>query len=203
MARPLPGLRRLGLVRRGDGGQPPPGAGPQASTGRTGPAAQPPAPSACPTSSRRPPSASAAASPSSTSCSAAASCRARWCSSAASPASASPRCCCRCSTRWPRRAARSLLVCGEESAAQVKMRAERICDDPGAITVLAETELETVLEASGRPAPGAGRRRLGADALQRRLHLGAGQRQPGARGGRAASCASPRRPARPSSSSVT
>jgi DNA repair protein RadA/Sms len=47
-----------------------------------------------------------------------------------------------------------LLVCGEESAAQVKMRAERICRDPGAITVFAETELETVLEtcAALRPA---------------------------------------------------
>ena len=47
-----------------------------------------------------------------------------------------------------------LLVCGEESAAQVKMRAERICHDPGAITVLAETELEAVLDAAAslRPA---------------------------------------------------
>jgi len=39
-----------------------------------------------------------------------------------------------------------LLICGEESAAQVKMRAERICSDPGGISVLAETELELVLE---------------------------------------------------------
>ena len=46
-----------------------------------------------------------------------------------------------------------LLVCGEESAAQVKMRAERICRDPGAISVLAETELETVLEAVATAAP--------------------------------------------------
>ncbi len=47
-----------------------------------------------------------------------------------------------------------LLVCGEESAGQVKMRAERICEQPGAISVLAETELETVLEsvAASRPA---------------------------------------------------
>ena len=46
-----------------------------------------------------------------------------------------------------------LLVCGEESAAQVKMRAERICHDPGAITVLPETELDAVLDtaASLRP----------------------------------------------------
>jgi DNA repair protein RadA/Sms len=47
-----------------------------------------------------------------------------------------------------------LLVCGEESAAQVKMRAERICRDPGGISVLAETELDGVLEAvaAARPA---------------------------------------------------
>ena len=48
----------------------------------------------------------------------------------------------------------ALLVCGEESAAQVKMRAERICKGPANIDVFAETELETVLEtvAAARPA---------------------------------------------------
>jgi len=48
----------------------------------------------------------------------------------------------------------ALLVCGEESAAQVKMRAERICKGTANIDVLAETELETVLEAvaAARPA---------------------------------------------------
>ena len=46
-----------------------------------------------------------------------------------------------------------LLVCGEESAAQVKMRAERICSDPGGISVLAETELESVLESVAAAAP--------------------------------------------------
>jgi DNA repair protein RadA/Sms len=46
-----------------------------------------------------------------------------------------------------------LLVCGEESPAQVKMRAERICAAPGAIDVLAETELETVLETLEARAP--------------------------------------------------
>ena len=38
-----------------------------------------------------------------------------------------------------------LLVCGEESAAQVKMRAERICSSPGAVRVLSETSLDAVL----------------------------------------------------------
>ena len=46
-----------------------------------------------------------------------------------------------------------LLVCGEESAAQVKMRAERICRDPGGIGVLADTELEGVVEAVAAAAP--------------------------------------------------
>jgi len=46
-----------------------------------------------------------------------------------------------------------LLVCGEESAAQVKMRAERICSDPGGISVLAETELDAVLESIAAAAP--------------------------------------------------
>jgi len=42
---------------------------------------------------------------------------------------------------------RVLLVCGEESPAQVKMRAERVAGEPAAIRVLAETDLETVLAA--------------------------------------------------------
>jgi len=47
-----------------------------------------------------------------------------------------------------------LLVCGEESPAQVKMRAERVCRRPETIAVLAETELESVLAAvaAARPA---------------------------------------------------
>ncbi len=46
-----------------------------------------------------------------------------------------------------------VLVCGEESPAQVRMRAERICNSPGGIQVLAETELETVLETLAAAAP--------------------------------------------------
>ena len=47
-----------------------------------------------------------------------------------------------------------MLVCGEESAAQVKMRAERICASPDDVLVLAETELEPVAAAvqNARPA---------------------------------------------------
>ena len=40
-----------------------------------------------------------------------------------------------------------LLVCGEESPAQVKMRAERLCRHSDRISVLAETELEAVVAA--------------------------------------------------------
>jgi len=40
-----------------------------------------------------------------------------------------------------------LLVCGEESPAQVRMRAERVAAEPAAIRVLAETELGAVLAA--------------------------------------------------------
>ena len=46
-----------------------------------------------------------------------------------------------------------LLVCGEESAAQIRMRAERICASPGSIRVLAETELETVMAALDQERP--------------------------------------------------
>jgi DNA repair protein RadA/Sms len=42
---------------------------------------------------------------------------------------------------------RVLLVCGEESPAQVKMRAERVVGEPAAIRVVAETELQAVLAA--------------------------------------------------------
>jgi DNA repair protein RadA/Sms len=39
-----------------------------------------------------------------------------------------------------------LLVSGEESAAQVKMRAERICAQPGIISILAGTDLDAIVE---------------------------------------------------------
>jgi DNA repair protein RadA/Sms len=48
---------------------------------------------------------------------------------------------------------RVLLVCGEESPAQVKMRAERVAAEPAAIRVLAETELEAVLAAAEAEQP--------------------------------------------------
>jgi DNA repair protein RadA/Sms len=46
-----------------------------------------------------------------------------------------------------------LLVCGEESPAQVKMRADRVCAHPDDIQVLAATQLERVLEVLAASAP--------------------------------------------------
>ena len=84
------------------------------------------------------------ASPSSTGCSAAAWSPARWCCSPASPASASRRCC----STWPRgspSAARALYVTGEESAAQVRLRADRIGALRDELFLAAETDLAAVL----------------------------------------------------------
>jgi DNA repair protein RadA/Sms len=47
----------------------------------------------------------------------------------------------------------ALLVCGEESAAQVRMRAERVCRAPGGIRVLAETDLQTILAVAEHERP--------------------------------------------------
>ena len=88
---------------------------------------------------------------SSTACSAAGSCPPRSCSSAASRASASRPC------RSPPLGAvsetrRALLVTGEESVAQVKLRADRLggCDQ---VEILAETELDAVCATLERERP--------------------------------------------------
>lgn len=46
-----------------------------------------------------------------------------------------------------------LLVSGEESAAQVKLRADRMLQDVGPVEILAETDLDTVLAAIRRSGP--------------------------------------------------
>ena len=80
---------------------------------------------------------------------------------------------------------RALLVTGEESVAQVKLRAERL-GGAEAVEILAETELETVCaDAPGRTARRV-RDRLGPDALRLGARLRAGIGRPGARGGGAA-----------------
>ncbi|MEZ5125186.1 MAG: DNA repair protein RadA [Thermoleophilia bacterium] len=48
-----------------------------------------------------------------------------------------------------------VLVCGEESAAQVKMRAERVCVAPDEISVLAATDLDEILPVLVARAPAA------------------------------------------------
>ncbi len=48
---------------------------------------------------------------------------------------------------------RTLYVSGEESALQVKLRAERLEGSAGEVTLLAETELETILLAAAERAP--------------------------------------------------
>ena len=64
------------------------------------------------------------------------------------------------------------------------MRAERICGDPGAHPRPRRDRARDGPRGRRGRAPGAGRRRLRPDPVQRRLHLGARQREPGARGGR-------------------
>ena len=97
---------------------------------------------------------------------------------------------------------RALLVTGEESMAQVKLRADRLGGAAG-IEILAETELETVCATLERERPDVCVDRLRADALLGRARLRARLRRPGARGGLAPS---PRREGirrRASSSSAT
>ena len=104
--------------------------------------------SGSPTSPPRRCRASRRASPTWTASSAAASCRARSFSWAASRASASRR-----SSSRSRRASRNgvgsvLYVSAEESAQQVKMRADRLGASAPGLFLLPETSLETILEAA-------------------------------------------------------
>ena len=78
-----------------------------------------------------------------------------------------------------------LLVAGEESPEQVRLRAERIGATAG-VGVLAETELETVCATIEAVGAGGLRRRLDPDALGRAALGGAGIGLAGARVGRAA-----------------
>src|SRR5207245_1553144 len=50
---------------------------------------------------------------------------------------------------------RTLYVSGEESVAQIRLRAERLGENAFAVPVLAETDLEAVLEALARLSPDA------------------------------------------------
>ena len=104
-----------------------------------------------------------AASASSTACSAAASCRARRSCSPASPASASRRCCSR-SPRRPRRSGRRVLYASaEESAGQVRLRAERTGALHDDLYLASETDLAHDPRPHRRGQAAAADRRLGAD----------------------------------------
>ena len=162
-------------------------------------------PSPCPTSSRRPSSASPAASPSSTSCSAAASCRARWCSSAASPASASRTLLLQVLDPSPPPA--RVRCCS--SAARSRRPRSRCAPSAsaGAARAPSPSSPRPSSRRSSRPSRRARPALVVVDSVQTlysdELLVGARQREPGARGGRAASSAWPRTPAPPSSSSGT
>ena len=135
---------------------------------------------------------------SSTGSSAAAWCPAPWCWSPASRASASPPCC-STSPPAPRREGQTVLyVSGEESAAQVRVRAERI-------EAMATHALPRRRDRPGhrarpdRAGPARpGRRRLGADHRQRRGRGLGRQRHPGPRGRRRRSSRWPSPAASPS-----
>ena len=103
------------------------------------------------------------ASASSTGCSAAASCRARWCSSAATRASASRRCSSRARPAGEAGRGRPVLyVSGEESVRQVKLRADRLGVAASDLLLLAETDASR--DAPDRRPDGAGH--PGVDSIQ-------------------------------------
>ena len=123
------------------------------------------------------------ASTNSIACSAAASCRDRWCCSAASRASASPRCCFRLPPTWRARVGPVLYSSGEESEHQIKSRGERLSVG-GRAAVSARRDLPRADPRGDRPhQAGAGHRRFHPDGLLAEVPVGAGQHRPGARGG--------------------
>ena len=174
MGRPVRRVPGLGLGRRGGAPRPrahaagagdPPGGADRPGVGR-GVARS--APAAC---------------PSSTGCSAAGWCRARRSCSPASPASARARCC----SRWPPRPRgyqrRTLYVTGEESASQVRLRADRTGGVHDELYLAAETDLGAVLTHIEQVRPDAAGRRLDPDHRRRRRRRRARRRHPG-QGGR-------------------
>ncbi len=79
---------------------------------------------------------------------------------------------------------RCLVVTGEESAAQVRLRAGRIGAVADELFLAAETDLAAVLGHVDEVATRGARRRLGADDRHRRGRRRAGRRRPGPRGRR-------------------
>ena len=96
----------------------------------------------------------------------------------------------------------SLLVTGEESAAQVKLRADRLGGAGEVADPRGDESRRGLRDARARAAGGV-RDRLRPDALRAGARLGSGLGRPGARGHRAAAARSRRRRASRSSSSAT
>ena len=113
-----------------------------------------------------------AACPSSTGCSAAGWCRAPRSCSPASPASARARCCSRSPPRPPRYQRRTLYVTGEESASQVRLRADRTGGVHDELYLAAETDLGAVLTHIEQVRPDAAGRRLDPDHRRARASTG-------------------------------
>ena len=102
-------------------------------------------PGRSPTSTSRPRAPSAPASASWTGCSGAAWSQARHCCWPVSPGWASRRCCWTVAARWALPGRRTLYVTGEESTAQVRLRAERTGAVHAELYLAAETDLSAVL----------------------------------------------------------
>ena len=98
-----------------------------------------------------------------TGCSAADWWPARSCWWAGSPASARAPCSCRPCSAWRPAACSTLLVSGEESAAQVKLRSARLSGDGSGLRLLTETQTEVGGGRARAPQAGRVRGRLGAD----------------------------------------
>ena len=116
-------------------------------------------------------------------CSAADSCPDRSSSSAAIRASASRRCSSSSRHASPADGGRALYVTGEESAAQVRGRAERIGGVVDGLELAATTDLETALAAIEERRAGARRGRQRPDPHQPGAERPGRQRRAGARGG--------------------
>ena len=84
-----------------------------------------------------------------------------------SRASASRRCCSRSRTAGPQAGRRALYLSGEESAGQIRMRAERTGCTHDEVYLAAESDLQTALGHIDEVQPTPGGRRLGADHVHR------------------------------------
>ena len=109
--------------------------------------------------------------------------------SAASRASASPPCCSRPWPGWPRPGQRCLYVTAEESAQQVRLRAERLGALPPNLWLVSDTALPHVLAHIDAVAARRRRRRLDPDGVRPRRWARRPARSPRCASARTGSCA--------------